>query len=102
MAHWVRVASTEQLREGQPLLVTVDGEDLALFRVGNEVFALDDLCSHAEASLSEGEQRGYCIACPQHGGQFDIRTGKATHFPAVSPVRTYTVRIDGDSVLIER
>lgn len=102
MSKWLRIASKNQLQPGQPLLITVDGEDLAIFRVGEEVFALDDLCSHAEASLSEGEQKGFCITCPQHGGQFDIRTGKAIHFPAISPVKRYPVRVEGDDILLER
>jgi len=102
VAEWVRIASKSQLRNGEPLLVTLDGEDLALFRVGEEVYALEDLCSHAEASLSEGEQREYCITCPQHGGQFDIRTGKPLHFPAFSPVRRFAIRIEGDAILVER
>jgi nitrite reductase/ring-hydroxylating ferredoxin subunit len=96
------VASNEALREGTPLLITVDGEDVALFRVGDEVFALEDLCSHAEASLSEGEQSGYCITCPQHGGRFDVRTGKATHFPAFSPVRRFDIRIEGNDIMLAR
>ena len=101
MAEWVRVTTVDQLHEGEPLLVTIEGEDVALFRVGSEVFALDDLCSHAAASLSEGEQRRYCITCPQHGGQFDIRSGRAIHFPAVSPVRSYPTRTEGKDILIQ-
>ncbi len=101
MSEWLRVASKSAVRQGTPLLITVDGEDVALFRVGDEVFALEDLCSHAEASLSEGEQQDYCITCPQHGGQFDVRTGKATHFPAFSPVKCFPVQVQGDDVFIE-
>ena len=91
----------DRLVEGIPRLVRVGGDDIAVFRVGDEVHAIDDLCSHAEASLSEGEQRGYTITCPQHGGKFDIRTGRATRFPAVSPVRSYPVRVEGNDVLID-
>lgn len=100
MAEWVRVAELAEVREGHPVLATVAGEDVSLFRVGDEVFALEDLCSHAEASLSEGEQRSFCITCPQHGGQFDVRTGAAIHFPAFSPVRTYPTQIRDGQVFV--
>ncbi len=101
MARWVLATTLDRLVEGIPLLVSVEGEDVAVFRVGDEVYAIDDLCSHAQASLSEGEQRGYIIACPQHGGKFDIRSGRATRFPAVSSVRCYPVRLEGNAVLID-
>lgn len=93
----MRVARVDDIREGEPLLVELEDEDVTLFRVGSEVFATEDVCTHAEASLSEGEQEGYRITCPRHGGQFDIRTGRATHFPAFSPIRTFPVSIrEGD------
>lgn len=101
MAQWVRVASLAQLAEGRPLLVTLDEVDLAVYRVGEQVFATDDLCSHAHASLSEGEQAGFIITCPRHGGQFDIRTGQAVHMPAFAPIRTYPVKVEDGSVWVE-
>lgn len=101
MADWKRVAAASQVLEGTPVLVVVEGDDIALFRVKDDIFATDDLCTHAEASLVEGDQEGYIITCPRHGGQFDIRTGAPKHFPVFSPIRTYPVRVDGDDVFIE-
>lgn len=101
MADWKRVAAASEIVEGAPLLVVVESDDIALFRVKNDIFATDDLCTHAEASLVEGDQEGYIITCPRHGGQFDIRTGAPKHFPVFSPIRTYPVRIEGDDVYIE-
>ncbi len=100
MAEWRRVASMSEVQPGAPMLVVVDNEDIALFRVNDEIFATDDLCTHAEASLVEGDQNGYLITCPRHGGQFDIRTGAPKHFPVFSPIRTYPVRIDNDDIFI--
>ncbi|AEJ41474.1 Rieske (2Fe-2S) iron-sulfur domain protein [Sulfobacillus acidophilus TPY] len=97
---WQPVAQADEIREGQPVLVVVGEDDIALYRVQDEIFATEDLCSHAEASLSEGDQHGYIIECPRHGGRFDIRTGKAKHFPAVSPIRTYPVKIENGTVFI--
>jgi len=97
---WQPVAQADEIREGHPVLVVVGEDDIALYRVQDEIYATEDLCSHAEASLSEGDQHGYIIECPRHGGRFDIRTGKAKHFPAVSPIRTYPVKIEDGTVFI--
>lgn len=98
---FVRVMDASELIEGRPALVVLGDDEIAVFRVGDEIFAIDDICSHAEASLSEGDQHGYTVECPRHGGRFDIRTGKATHFPAFSPVRTFSVKVEGNDVLVD-
>lgn len=98
---FVRVMDLDDLSEGRPALAVLGDVEVAVFRVGDEVFAIDDICSHAEASLSEGEQYGYVVECPRHGGRFDIRTGKAKHFPAFSPVRTFPVKVEQGSVLVD-
>lgn len=98
---WQRAAADSDLVYGRPLLVILNDEEIALYRVNDEIFATEDLCSHAEASLSEGEQRDYIIECPRHGGTFDIRTGKAKHFPAFSPIRTFPVKIEDGSIWID-
>ncbi|MCY0881189.1 MAG: non-heme iron oxygenase ferredoxin subunit [Firmicutes bacterium] len=97
----MRVASLEDIQEGRPFLVTLEDYDIALYKVKDSFFATDDLCSHAEASLCEGEQRGFTIECPRHGGSFDIRSGKATHFPAFSPIQTYPVKVEDGALFIE-
>jgi 3-phenylpropionate/trans-cinnamate dioxygenase ferredoxin component len=70
-------------------------------RIGNEVFAVDDTCSHSDASLSEGEVLDFKIECWLHGAEFDLRTGEAVTPPAVAPIKVYPVSVDGDSVTIE-
>jgi len=101
LAKWVRVASVDELKQQNPLLVVLDDEDIALYRVKDQYFATDDLCSHAEASLSEGDLKGFLIHCPRHGGQFDVRTGAARHFPAYTPIRTFPVKAEGNEIFIE-
>lgn len=98
---WYQVGKLDELAAGQPKLVVVSDEDIALYRVRDEVYATEDLCSHAEASLAEGDQDGYTIHCPRHGGQFDIRTGKATHFPAYAPIRTFAVKVEDGDIFVE-
>ena len=75
------------------LAVTVDGHDVAIARHGDEVFALEDLCSHAAVALSEGEVADCQIECWLHGSMFDLRTGKPTNLPATEPVATFPIEI---------
>ena len=90
--------SLASLTEGKPLRIEKDGESICVARVGSEVFAISDTCSHSEASLSEGDIEGFKIECWLHGAEFDVRTGEALTPPAVAPVKSYPVTIDGDSV----
>jgi 3-phenylpropionate/trans-cinnamate dioxygenase ferredoxin subunit len=78
----------------------IDGEPVCLIRTGGEVFALRDVCSHAEVQLSEGEVYDHMVECWIHGSRFDVRTGRPTKSPAVEPVPVYPVRIEGDVVCV--
>ena len=90
-----------QLQQGKPVKVEKDGKTICVARVGDEVFAVDDTCSHSDASLSEGDVTDFKIECWLHGAEFDLRTGEALTPPAVAPLRTYGVHVDGDSVTVE-
>ena len=93
--------SLATLAEGKPVRIEKNGEAICVARVGLEVFAIGDTCSHSEASLSEGDISNFKIECWLHGAEFDLRTGEALTPPAVAPVKTYPVTIDGDSVTVE-
>ena len=80
--------------------VEVAGEPVAVARAGGEVFALRDVCSHAEVPLSEGEVYDHTVECWLHGSCFDLRTGKPTSLPATVAVPVYPVKIEGDDVLV--
>ena len=92
--------SLATLTPGKPIRIEKNGEPICVARVGDEVFAIGDTCSHSDASLSEGEMSDFTIECWLHGAHFDVRTGEALTPPAFSPVKTYSVTIDGDSVTI--
>jgi 3-phenylpropionate/trans-cinnamate dioxygenase ferredoxin subunit len=80
----------------------VDGETaVALFRVGDGVHAIADRCSHAEASLAEGEVFGDEVECPRHGAAFDLTTGKALTLPATKPVAVYATEVRDGNVFID-
>jgi len=72
----------DSLIEGKPVAVEVEGVQVCVAKVGDEVFAVADTCTHSEASLSEGEITGGKIECWLHGAEFDLRTGKALTPPA--------------------
>ena len=99
--NWQHVASMSDLEEDEPFRVRVDDTQIALCRLGDEVFAIDNICTHDYAELSDGFIEGDCIECPLHQAQFDIRTGKALTAPAVEDLATYPCRVDGDDVLVD-
>jgi 3-phenylpropionate/trans-cinnamate dioxygenase ferredoxin subunit len=90
-----------ELASGKPVKIEKDGRSICVTRVGDEVFAIDDTCSHSDASLSEGDVTDFKIECWLHGAEFNLRTGEALTLPAVAPLKTYSVSVDGDSVTVD-
>ncbi len=91
----------DSIIEGKPVKINKGGKDICVARVGNEVFAIEDNCSHQDAALAEGEQTGYKIECWLHAAEFDLRTGEALTPPAVQPIKTYPVTVNGNNVVVE-
>lgn len=100
MAQFVKVATLAELPPGTSRCVLVDGRPIALFNVEGEVYAIDDMCSHAEASLSEGEFSGDEVTCPRHGARFNVKTGAALSLPAWAPVETFPVKVEGGEIYV--
>jgi nitrite reductase (NADH) small subunit len=99
MPDFVPVAKLSDLEEGKGRIVTVHGTKIALFLCGGEVFAIKNQCPHMGGDLGEGLLQGEIVRCPWHGWRFSVRTGKAPETDVVG-VRTYEVKVEGDSVLI--
>lgn len=94
------IARTDEVEQGYALQVNIDGrEPVALVRLDDGFYVMDDTCTHGAASMSEGEVIGCEIECPFHSGRFDVRTGAVTAFPCVKPLTVYPVRVEGDQVL---
>ena len=94
--------SLDTIDPGTAQKVTIDGREIALVRIDDDVYAIGDTCSHADVSLSEGfvEADDCAIECERHGAQFDLKTGEPLTLPAVRPVPTYDVAVvDGEVVL---
>jgi 3-phenylpropionate/trans-cinnamate dioxygenase ferredoxin component len=94
------ITTLDNLPMERGVRVTVGDHRIAMFRLGDEVLAVDDRCSHAEASLSEGEVFDETVECPRHGSEFDLRTGKPLSLPATRPVSTYTVTVEDGTVYL--
>ena len=97
----MKACSLSDLPEDGALRVELDGTPICIARSGGEVFAISDLCSHADVSLSEGDVEDGQIECWLHGSKFDLRTGAPTGLPAIKPVATYPVTVEGDDVLVK-
>lgn len=96
----VRVAPLRDLPDGRGVRVEAGDHAVAVFRVGDEVHAIGDRCSHARASLAGGELFDLEVECPRHGSPFDLCTGKPLSLPATTPVPVYPIRVvDGDVYL---
>jgi 3-phenylpropionate/trans-cinnamate dioxygenase ferredoxin component len=95
-AAFVRAVPLSELEDDTPVRVELDGVPVSLVRTGGEVFAINDICSHQNVSLSEGEVEDCRIECWLHGSSFDLRTGEPSGLPATRPVPVYPVKIEGD------
>jgi len=89
-----------ELTAGKPVKIEKDGRAICVARVGDEVFAIDDTCSHSDASLSEGDVTDFKIECWLHGAEFDLRTGEALTPPATSALKTFKVEVNGNQVVV--
>jgi 3-phenylpropionate/trans-cinnamate dioxygenase ferredoxin subunit len=98
---FVRVCRLDELPEVGVAAADIGGTIVAIVRTEDgSVHAVDDTCSHANVSLSEGELDGCTLECWLHGSRFDIRTGEPSGPPAVVPINVYPVKIEGDDVYV--
>ena len=98
---YVKVARVSDVAPGVGLRVDIGDEAIAIFNLDGEFYAIGDVCTHEETSLADGDVFGDVVECPLHGAEFDIKSGKALSLPAVLPVPTYTVRVEGDDILVD-
>ncbi len=96
----VEIGPLQDLPQERGIRVTVGEERIAMFRIGPEVYAIADRCSHAEASLADGEVFGTDVECPRHGSEFDLRTGEPLSLPATKSVPTFEVSVEDGVVYV--
>jgi nitrite reductase/ring-hydroxylating ferredoxin subunit len=97
---WQRAAALADLADDAALPAKLGNRPIALYRLDGKIHALDDVCTHALALLSQGFIEGGAVECPLHGARFDIATGRCLAPPATVDLRTYEVRIEGGEVLV--
>ena len=103
MSEKVALGAVADSPDGRGIRVDHGEHRVAVFRVGDAIYAIGDRCSHAEASLAEGELFGLEVECPRHGSEFSLETGEPGSFPATRPVPRYEIVVEGDqaTLLIE-
>jgi nitrite reductase/ring-hydroxylating ferredoxin subunit len=102
LSKFTKVATTSDLADGQMMAVDAEGEEILLARIGDNYYAINNICSHAAAWLDQGDLLpSTCeVQCPLHEGRFDLRTGEPTNEPADTPVEAYTVKVEGTDILV--
>ena len=103
MAESVRVCAASDLASGTARRFDVAGTPVCVARIGDDFFAIGDVCSHGDFPLSDGPvwEDECTIECPKHGSAFSLTTGVPTSLPAIRPVPVFAVRVDGDDVIVE-
>lgn len=95
------IGTIHDVAPGRPLIVDLDYDTVVIFQVGAEYFCLEDVCSHQEQPLSDGQVEDCRVECPLHGSWFDLRTGKALNLPAVTAVQTFPVVVQGEALFLQ-
>ncbi len=95
------VTAVQEVPPGSALLVEAAGQEIALFNVGGEIFAIDNTCPHSGGPLAEGDVEGVFVTCPRHGSIFNIKTGEVLGPPAMEGVATYGVRVTEHDIEID-
>lgn len=96
--NWKPLFPLADLQEGGMRACAVDGRELVVCRIKDDLYALDDHCTHAAARMSEGRLRGVRLICPLHGACFDVRDGRVLGAPALRPLASHRVRVMDDQV----
>ena len=101
MHNWTDVAAEADLFEGAGIAVTPQGQDIAVFKIEEGVFAINNLCSHGNARLCDGFMEGPQVECPFHQAMFDVRDGTVRCGPATEPVKSWPVKVDNGRVYLD-
>lgn len=99
-ANFVKAANLDQIKTGKMMRLNIQEQDILLANVDGTIYAVDNMCTHEDASLYNGALKGRCVECPLHGSLFDLATGQPQQEPATEAIRTYPVKIEDDAILI--
>ena len=97
---YVEIAPASDLPNGERLFVEVAGKAIVIFNIADQFFAIGDVCTHDEGPVGDGNLEGFNVVCPRHGGEFDVRDGKAMQLPAVVDIPAYPVKIENGMIQV--
>lgn len=100
MSEFFKVAKVTDIPDPGKLTVEVDDRLVVVVHVEGEFYCIDDVCTHDDGPLGDGQLCGFQLACPRHGARFDVRTGEAVTMPATEPTLSHDVKIQGDDILV--
>lgn len=98
--NWVDALAADALPTDDVIGVAVAGRDIAVYAVGDALYATDNICTHGQARLCDGFLEGHEIECPLHQGKFDVRNGQPVCEPATEPLRSYPIKVEGARVYV--
>lgn len=97
---WIEVAGADEVPDGRARTFSVEGRRVAVARANDQLYAVQDLCTHDDGPLGEGSLDGFAIQCPRHGAKFDVRSGAVLQMPAVQPIDTFPIMEKNGKILI--
>jgi len=97
---YFEIVPTSELPNGERLFIEIEGKSLVIFNIAGHYFSIADICSHDDGPVGEGDLEGFNVVCPRHGGEFDVRTGKAVQLPAVEDIPAYPIQIQAFLIFI--
>jgi len=101
MSEWINLFNEKTLMNGENSVVDINGTDVAIFKIDDDFFAIEDVCSHDGTEIASGELDGDEIICPRHGARFCIKTGTVKSAPAYEDIHSYPIRVFDGMVQIK-
>ena len=98
---FVKAANLSDIPQGRLKVFEVEDEEVALANVDGEIFAVANVCTHDNGPLGEGYLFGDEVECPRHGARFCVRDGQVKTLPAIIPVPTFEVKVEGNDILVD-
>jgi len=97
---FLEIAPVDDLPNGERLFVDIGDTPVVIFNIAGKLFAIGDVCTHDDGPLGDGDIEGFNVACPRHGAEFDVRTGKTVSMPAVVDIPAYPVQARDGKIFI--
>ncbi len=99
-ANYRILCDLNEIEENQSIVIETEGKNILVTKVKGEVYAVENNCTHENLPLNGGQIYERQVQCPHHGARFDLKTGKATQFPAVMELKTYKTKIEENNVMV--